>query len=153
LSSLHSNTVVAMRDTKPGDVDGAAAERPAAARASAAARTPAPAPTAVHGLALPLLIGLLALLVSLGYQVWLLDQDRQQLQQAQAQLQPTVENAQRLRRSLDLLAADTQRLADAGNGSARVLVEELKKRGITINPAATSGAAAAAATAASGAGN
>ena len=48
-----------------------------------------------------------------------------------------METAQRLRRSLDLLAADTQRLADGGNGNAKVLVEELKKRGITINAAAT----------------
>lgn len=124
-----------MRDAKPGGTD--------------APPVPAATPAAPRSPALPLLTGLLALLVSLGYQVWLLDQDRQQLLQAQAQLQPTVENAQRLRRSLDLLAADTQRLADTGNGSARVLVDELQKRGITINPAATAGAAAAA----SGAGN
>jgi hypothetical protein len=148
LSSHPANTVVAMRDAKPGDATGAD-KPPASAPAPAAASTaPAAAPAAPRSLALPLLIGLLALLLSLGYQAWLLDQDRQQLQQAQAQLQPTIENAQRLRRSLDLLAADTQRLADAGNGNARVLVEELKKRGITINPAATAGAAAA-----SGAGN
>lgn len=115
-----------MRDAKPGDAAGAA-DKPSAA-----------VPEAPRSLALPLLIGLLALLVALGDQAWRLDQDRQQLQQAQAQLQPTVDNAQRLRRSLDLLAADTQRLADAGNGSAHVLVDELKKRGITINPAAGS---------------
>ncbi len=138
-----------MRDAKSGDAAGSD-QPPVSAPAAAAASTPAAAAAAPRSLALPLLIGLLALLVSVGYQAWLLDQDRQQLAQAQAQLQPTVENAQRRRQSLDLLAADTQRLADAGNASARLLVEELKKRGITINPAATAGAAAAAA---SGAGN
>ncbi len=61
--------------------------------------------------------------------------------------QQTVDNAGKLRTSLDGLAADTQRLADRGNPNAALLVTELKKRGITINPQA--GAAAAAAAAAS----
>jgi hypothetical protein len=46
-----------------------------------------------------------------------------------------VDNAGRLRASLDGLAADTQRLADAGNASAALLVTELRKRGVTINAA------------------
>jgi hypothetical protein len=45
-----------------------------------------------------------------------------------------VDNAGKLRASLDALAADTQRLADTGNANAALLVAELKKRGITINP-------------------
>jgi hypothetical protein len=90
------------------------------------------------------MLGLLALLAWLGYQAWQLDQDRRQLEVARGNLQPTVETAQRLRRSLDLLAADTQRLADGGNGNAKVLVEELKKRGITINPGAATPPATAA---------
>jgi hypothetical protein len=47
-----------------------------------------------------------------------------------------VDNAGKLRASLDALAVDTQRLAEAGNPSAKLLVDELRKRGITINPAA-----------------
>ena len=58
-----------------------------------------------------------------------------------------MDNADKLRTSLDGLAADTQGLADCGNANAALLVTELKKRGITINPQA--GAAAAAGTAAS----
>ena len=55
--------------------------------------------------------------------------------------------AARASASLDGLAAATQRLADRGNPNAALLVMELSKRGITINPQA--GAAAAAGTAAS----
>ena len=45
-----------------------------------------------------------------------------------------VQNATKMRAQLDALAAETQRLADQGNPNAKLLVEELRKRGITINP-------------------
>ena len=83
---------------------------------------------------MPLLLGLLAVTAWLGVQAWQLEQDRQQLLATQATMAPTLDKAGQLRRSLDLLAADTQRLADGGNGNARLLVDELRKRGITINP-------------------
>jgi hypothetical protein len=92
------------------------------------------APAATHNVFLPLLLALLTLLVWMGFQGWLTLQDRKALTSAQASQQPTVDNAAKLRASLDALAADTQRLADAGNASARLLVEELRKRGVTINP-------------------
>ena len=135
-------TVVAMRDAKAPepakapasfapDTHFAALPEPASAPQAAAARTR----TAFA----PLLLGLLAVTAWMAHHAWLLNQDRQQLQAAQATLQPTVEKSAGLRQSLDRLAADTQRLADAGNGNARVLVDELRKRGITIN-AGTAGA-------------
>lgn len=126
-------TVVAMREAKAPDAPATPSPVAAEPASAAAASRPHPAP-APRTAFLPLLLGLLALTASLGHQAWLLDQDRQQLQAAQAGLQPTVEKAGGLRQSLDRLAADTQRLADAGNGNARVLVDELRKRGITINP-------------------
>lgn len=90
----------------------------------------------------PLLLGLLALLASFGWQTAGLLADRQALQAAHAGQQQTVDNAGKLRASLDALAADTQRLAEAGNGNAALLVAELKKRGITINPPAQAAAPA-----------
>lgn len=99
----------------------------------AAART---APPRLRSPFVPLLLGGLALAATLGLQVGSLMQDRQALQSAHASQQQVVDNATKLRASLDALAADTQRLADAGNANARLLVEELKKRGVTINPAA-----------------
>lgn len=95
----------------------------------------------------PLLLFGLAVLVVLGFQAWSLAGERSALNTAHEGQQQTVDNAGKLRASLDGLAADTQRLADRGNANAALLVTELKKRGITINPQA--GAAAAAATAAS----
>lgn len=89
-----------------------------------------------HGPFVPLLLLAAASLAWMGFQSWLLLTDRQALQAAHASQQQTVDNAAKLRASLDTLAADTQRLAEAGNGNARLLVEELKKRGVTINPAA-----------------
>lgn len=131
-------TVVAMRDPRgPETMFAGAPDQPdARANGKADGKVPA-APAAPRSAALPLALGLLAVVAWLGHQAWQLDQDRRQLEGARSTLQPTIETAQRLRRSLDLLAADTQRLADSGNGNAKVLVEELKKRGITINPAAS----------------
>lgn len=130
-------TVVAMREaagTKAPDTLFAAMP----GDPTAAAITPT-APTAGRSAFVPVLLGLLALVSWLGHQAWVLDQDRQQLQAAQTALQPTVDKSGGLRRSLDQLASDTQRLADAGNGNARVLVDGLRQRGITINTAAGSG--------------
>ena len=85
----------------------------------------------------PTLLGLLALIGTLGSQSWQLVTDRASLQAAHAAQQQTVDSAAKLRASLDALASDTQRLADAGNASAALLVAELRKRGVTINAAAT----------------
>ena len=63
--------------------------------------------------------------------------ERHALQTTYASPQPTVDNAGKLRASLDALAADTQRMADGGNPYARALVDELNKRGVTINSAIT----------------
>ena len=95
----------------------------------------------------PVLLFGLAVLTLLGWQTWVLVSERGTLNTAHAAQQQTVDNAGKLRASLDGLAADTQRLADRGNANAALLVTELSKRGITINPQA--GAAAAAGKAAS----
>lgn len=54
-----------------------------------------------------------------------------------AQQEALVQNATKLRQSLDAIAAQTQRLADQGNPNARGLVDELRKRGVTINAVGT----------------
>lgn len=92
------------------------------------------ATTIRHEPFLPLLLGLLALVIWFSLQAWVLFDERSRLREAHASQQQTVDNAGKLRQSLDGLATDTQRLADAGNPSARLLVEELRKRGVTINP-------------------
>jgi len=93
---------------------------------------------------LPLLLGGLALLVVLGYQTYVLVAERDMLNATHTGQQQTVDNAGKLRNSLDALAADTQRLADIGNPNAGLLVAELRKRGISINPQAVTGSTGAA---------
>lgn len=114
---------------------------PSPARRSQAQPLPMPAPRTAF---VPLLLCGLALLGWLAFQGTLLWRDHQALAATHAGQQQTVDNASKLRGSLDALAADTQRMADAGNPNARLLVEELRKRGVTINPAATPATPAAA---------
>ena len=110
--------------------------------AAAASAKPASQP---HSAFVPLLLFGLAVLAVLLWQTWLLSSERSALNTAHEGQQQTVDNAGKLRTSLDGLAADTQRRADRGNPNAALLVTELKKRGITINPQAAAAAAAAAA--------
>ncbi len=115
------------RDTLPAEADGVLTAAPPPGLARQAQQAPLRSPF------LPLLLAAMALLGWMGFQTWQLFTDRQALLAAHANQQQTVDNAAKLRGSLDALAADTQGLADAGNASARLLVEELKKRGVTIN--------------------
>ena len=90
----------------------------------------------------PLLLGGVALAGWLVFQAVQLNAERQTLQTAFASQQQTVDSAAKLRATLDTLAADTQRLADSGNPTARTLVDELKKRGVTISTAPANAASA-----------
>lgn len=86
-----------------------------------------------HGPALPTLMIGGALVFWLGFQTWQLVVERDLLQQAYGTQTRTVENASQFRTRLDRIARETQVLADKGNPNAKLLVEELRKRGITIN--------------------
>ena len=86
---------------------------------------------------LPVLLLALALLAWFAFQSVQLVGEQQQLNQAQTGLEAQHAGATKLRASLDALAAATAKLAAEGNANARVIVDELRKRGITINPAAT----------------
>jgi hypothetical protein len=44
-----------------------------------------------------------------------------------------MENSKKLRDQLDGIARETQLLANKGNAGAKLIVDELKKRGITIS--------------------
>jgi type II secretory pathway component PulL len=89
------------------------------------------------GVFLPLLLVVSALLVWFGFQATQLIRERQQVDALRANQTPVYQNAMRMRRQLDVLAAGTQRLSDAGNANARAITDSLRQRGITINPAAT----------------
>ncbi len=117
--------------TLPQD-DGRAARAAAAGRAGAGPAAGSAAHRGVRTAFVPLLLMALALLGGFAAQLFEGYQQRQSLLAAHASQQQTVDNAGKLRQSLDALAADTQRMADAGNANAALLVTELRKRGITI---------------------
>ena len=86
-----------------------------------------------HELFLPMMLMAVALVSWFGLQTYELAGNRKQLTTIMATQDTQVAAAMKIRTALDSLAADTQRLANAGNTNARVIVEELHKRGVTIN--------------------
>lgn len=89
----------------------------------------------------PLLVLSTALLAWFGFQSNELYQERNRLQIAKTAQEETFTKSQKMRSQLDVIAAGTQKLADSGNTGAQTVVNAMKARGITINPAATGVAA------------
>jgi hypothetical protein len=81
---------------------------------------------------LPLLLLALSLVSWFGFQGVQLALEQRQLQQAHTSLDAQYDAATKLRSALDAVATATAKLAGDGNSNARVVVEELRKRGITI---------------------
>lgn len=88
------------------------------------------------GLFLPAMLFALAFTGWLAFQTVQLVIERQQLDLARVNLEIPAQNATKLRGALDAVATSTAKLASDGNANARVIVDELRKRGVTINPAA-----------------
>ena len=86
----------------------------------------------------PVLLLALSVVGWLAFQSVQLLRERQQLATIEASLLPQEQNATKLRASLDSVATATAKLAAAGNANARVIVDELRRRGVTINPRAAS---------------
>ncbi len=93
-----------------------------------------------HDPFIPVALLALAFIAWLGFQTWNLSAERSQLSLAHATQQPQIDQANKLRAALDTLAVTTQRLAGEGSAAARVVVDELGKRGVTINPAGAASA-------------
>lgn len=91
------------------------------------------APDLRRGVFVPALLLALALVGWLGFQFSQLWFERQQLASVQQSLDPQEAAAKKVRLSLESVATSTAKLANDGNANARVIVEELRKRGVTIN--------------------
>src|ERR1700731_4371525 len=86
---------------------------------------------------LPLLLVILAFLGFTAFQTTQLAGERSALNQAHAQQTAVLEQARKIRAATDSLASKTQKLSDAGNASAQFVTLQLKQRGISIHPNAT----------------
>lgn len=84
----------------------------------------------------PLLIVTVATTAWGAFQSYQLVQEQAALKTLHANQETLMQNAVKLRAQLDAIAGDTQRLANAGNANAQAIVNELRRRGITINPEA-----------------
>ncbi len=82
----------------------------------------------------PLLLLALAVVGWAGFQTGQLYTGRSNLKEAIAAQDAQMEQSQKVRAALESLATRTARLAQAGNANATVIVDELRKRGININP-------------------
>jgi len=113
---------------------GTAAADPVPAVAAALAYPPRTAVGREFGIFWPVLLAISAFLAWTAFQTVQLVLERSTLSANKVQQEPLMQNSAKLRQSLDAIAAQTQRLAEQGNPNARVLVDELRKRGVTINP-------------------
>jgi hypothetical protein len=86
------------------------------------------------GAFVPLLLVVAMLLLWFGFQTVQLVKEREHVGTLRANQATIYANAQKMRAQLDAIAADTARLAQAGNPHAAQIVEALRARGITINP-------------------
>lgn len=74
-----------------------------------------------------------------AFQTFELVRERSSLQSVKAAQEPTIEQAQKLRAQLDVISRKTLELAQRGNSGAALIVEQLARRGVTINPNPTTG--------------
>ena len=70
------------------------------------------------------------------FQMFMLITEGSNLRTLKANQENTVQQAMKVRAQLDSIAAKTAELAARGNQGAKTIVEELRKRGVTINPSA-----------------
>ena len=90
--------------------------------------------TRTHSAFAPALLIVLALLSWSGFQTYQLVLERNGFHAIIAGQDTQIEAAQKVRVSLQNLATRTAQVARAGNANATIVVEELRKRGITIDP-------------------
>ena len=83
---------------------------------------------------LPLLLLVIAAAGWSAFQCYQLVTERQGLATVQTNQTRQFEDAGKLRTTLDSLARETALLADKGNPGAKLIIGELAKRGVTINP-------------------
>jgi hypothetical protein len=87
---------------------------------------------------------LLSLLVAaglcwFGFQTWQLQREHRNLLEIRANSEAPLDQARKRRAQLESIMRRTYELAQKGNPGATVILQELARRGVTINPAPATG--------------
>ena len=91
-------------------------------------------PRATTSVFIPALLLALAVVGWFAFQTVQLWREQQRFELMKTSLLPQEQAAAKLRASLDEVATATAKLSASGNSNARVIVDQLRSRGITINP-------------------
>ena len=95
-------------------------------------------PPVERGANLPLIILLIALVLWFGFQTLQLASERANLGEARGHQEAAMQEAQKLRTQFESLINKTSELANKGHAGAKLVMEELQKRGMAAQPEATS---------------
>jgi hypothetical protein len=87
-----------------------------------------------YGPFVPVFILAVAVAGWFGFQSYEMWKERDALAAASVAQEKPLAEAQKLRDSLDTIAREVALLADKGNPNAKLVVDELRRRGITIDP-------------------
>jgi hypothetical protein len=107
-------------------------------REELATAEPAPSATGREGFGafVPVLLVTLALAAWMAFQTVQLTRERAELTRVRAAQETPLQQSSRVRAQVDSLARKTAELATQGNANAQLIVQELGRRGITIDPSA-----------------
>jgi hypothetical protein len=95
-------------------------------------------PPVERGANLPLMILLIALVLWFGFQTLQLASERANLGEARGHQEAAMQEAQKLRTQFESLISKTSELANKGHAGAKLVMEELQKRGMAAQPEAIS---------------
>jgi hypothetical protein len=87
-----------------------------------------------RSLALPLAITVLTLFLLMLFQTIQLIREHDTLTELRAGQETTVQESVKLRQQLETLAGKTAQLANDGDASARAIVEQMQRQGVTLAP-------------------
>lgn len=80
------------------------------------------------------------MLILAGFQTIQLVSEHGNLNQVYANQENPLQSAQKIRTQMDVIASGTVKLAGQGNANAKVIIQALAARGITIDPNAKTSA-------------
>lgn len=93
--------------------------------------------TRLYSAFLPLLLLFVATVAWPAFQCWQLVAEKQAMATVRTNQTKTFEDATKLRGTLEGIARDTALLAEQGHPGAKMIVDELARRGVKIDPNAT----------------